>query len=73
MKKLLVIIAALALSGCAQWNELSDQEKAAWIVSGAILVGVNVLKNTDGDTTVIENKTCVSTRSIQTGCGNVDL
>ena len=69
--KTIIIIAALALSGCAQWNQLSEGEKTAVIVSGAILVGANLIKNSNGDTII--NKTCVSTQSIKTGCGDVDL
>lgn len=63
--KTIIIIATLALSGCAQWNELSDGEKTAVIVSGAILIGANIIKNSN-DTTVVNN--CISTQSIRTGC-----
>jgi len=65
MKKLILIVAAFLISGCAQWKELSDQEKTAYIVAGAILVGANIVKNSND--TVINNN-CISTRSLKTGC-----
>lgn len=68
MKKLVVLLMALSLTGCAQWKELSDQEKTAYIVAGAILVGANIVKNSND--TVINNN-CISTRSIKTGCEDI--
>lgn len=70
MKKLIVLLAALALSGCAHWNELSEGEKAGIIIGTTILVGASIIKNSNED---LINKTCVSTQSIRTGCGNVRL
>lgn len=63
-----ILLACLCLSGCAQWNELSEGEKTALIVSGAIIVGANIIKNSQ-DTTVINN--CISTQSIKTGCDDI--
>ena len=68
MKKLVVLLMALSLTGCAQWKELSDQEKTAYIVAGAILFGANIVKNSND--TVINNN-CISTRSIKTGCEDI--
>jgi hypothetical protein len=65
MKVFVAIIAALSLSGCAQWNKLSEGEKVALAVSGAILVGANIIKNSEGD---VINNNCVSTKSLKTGC-----
>lgn len=70
MKKIIVLIAALALSGCAQWNQLSEGEKVGIVVGTSILIGASIIKNSqDPDI----NKVCVSTRSIETGCGNARL
>lgn len=63
MKKPFILL-AFTLSGCAQWNELSDGEKVAYTVSGAVLVGALIIRNGQGDT----NNVCVSTKSIRTGC-----
>ena len=70
MKGLIIALLALSLSGCAQWNKLSDPEKAAIIVSTAIVIGASVIADSN-DKNI--HRTCVSTRSIQTGCGDVDL
>lgn len=64
MRKVLLVLSILTLSGCAQWNQLSDQEKAAVIVGGAVLVGANLISNTQS--THVHN--CISTRSLETGC-----
>lgn len=71
MRRVLILVGILfGLSGCAQWNQLSDPEKAAVIVSGAIVVGVAVMRNSSDDTTT---QNCISTRSIRTGCGSFPL
>jgi N-acetylmuramoyl-L-alanine amidase len=61
--KMLFALLALALSGCAQWNQLSDGEKAGIIIGTSVLVGASIIKNSEGD---VNN--CISTRSIRTGC-----
>ena len=66
MKLIISLIAVFALSGCAQWNKLSDTEKTAYVVSGSILVGAMLIRNGQGDSYTINN--CVSTKSIRTGC-----
>ena len=67
MNRLLIALTAvLTLSGCAHWDNLSKQEKAAYIVSGSILVGALIIRNGQGDTYTINN--CVSTKSLKTGC-----
>jgi hypothetical protein len=60
---MLFALLALALSGCAQWNQLSDGEKAGIIIGTSVLVGASIIKNSEGD---VNN--CISTRSIRTGC-----
>lgn len=66
-KVIIALIATLSLSGCAQWNKLSEGEKTAVIVSGAILVAANIIKNSD-ETVISNNYNCVSTKSLKTGC-----
>lgn len=69
--RILILAAMLSLSGCATWNELSEGEKDAvkiGVVAGAILIGANIIKNSQGDT-VVNN--CISTRSLQTGCEGI--
>jgi hypothetical protein len=61
--KVFLLIFVCFLSGCAQWNGLSDGEKTGIIVGGAILVGANIIKNSEDP---VNN--CISTRSIKTGC-----
>jgi len=46
---------------------MSDTEKTAVIVGGAVLVGANIIKNSQG--TTVNN--CISTRSLQTGCEGI--
>jgi len=62
----IILLLALALSGCATWNELDTGEKVALGVGVAVLVGANIIKNSQGD--YIENDICISTRSLETGC-----
>ncbi len=45
--KIIIVLAVFMLSGCASWEKLSDPEKGTVIVSGAILVGVAVLRNSN--------------------------
>ena len=74
MKKIIVLVAALMLSGCAgmkhHWDQLEPAEKVVVGVGTAVVVGAWIIRNGESD---IINKTCVSTRSIQTGCGDVSL
>ena len=57
MKTLALLFVTIALAGCAQWDTLSDTEKTSIIIGGAILVGANIIKNSQGDTIV--NQNCV--------------
>lgn len=41
--KTLVLVLVLTLSGCATWNEKSDTEKQAWIISGAVVIAAIAL------------------------------
>jgi hypothetical protein len=54
MKKLIVLIAALGLSGCAHWEQMSETEKQAWIFGGAIVLG-SIALSTQEDK-VIDNR-----------------
>jgi uncharacterized lipoprotein YmbA len=67
MKRLLLILAAFSLTGCAAWEKMSDDERKAWIISGAIVVSAVVLADAlDGDTVVVRQ--CFPTQSIETDC-----
>lgn len=65
MRKIFLVLAVLMLSGCAQWQELSDGEKTGIMVGAAVLIGANLISNTQDNT--VNN--CISTRSLETGCG----
>lgn len=67
--RIFICLVALCLGGCAQWNELSEGEKTAVVVGGAVIVGAMLIRNGQGDTTVVNN--CISTRSLQTGCEGI--
>ena len=66
MKKLILLVCVLGLSGCATYKELSDGEKAAFWISSAIIVGAGIVANSN-DTTVI-NDICIAERSKNTDC-----
>ena len=70
MNRLLLLLTILGLSGCAQWNELSEGEKVGVIVGTTVLIGASIIANSQDSH---PNKICISTRSVQTGCGDVDL
>jgi len=64
MKIAIALLAAFLLSGCAQWNKLSNEEKGAVIIGTTVVVGAMIIKNSQP--THIHN--CISTRSLETGC-----
>lgn len=70
MRKLLLIAIAFAVSGCAQWNKLSEGEKTGIIIGTTVIVGAILIKNSVSNDI---NKICISTRSIKTGCGEATL
>ena len=61
MKVFVAIIAALSLSGCATWKEMSDTEKQAWIFSVAI-VGAAAFLAEQEDTTIISQPNCFESK-----------
>lgn len=64
IKKMVMVVLALALSGCASWERLSEREQQTWIIAGSILVsGAAIAYHND---TTVNN--CISTRSLETGC-----
>jgi uncharacterized protein YcfL len=66
IRKLVVVVLALALSGCASWDRLSEREQQTWIIAGSILVsGAAIAYHSSNDTHV---NNCISTRSLETGC-----
>lgn len=57
MKKLIILVCLLGLSGCAGWDEKSDVEKQAWIFSGAIVIGAIALSQQE-DNIVLKQDNC---------------
>ncbi len=70
IRKFILIACMFLLSGCSHWNQLSEGEKVSIVVGTAVIVGAVIIKN--GVSNDI-NKICISTRSIQTGCGDARL
>ena len=64
MKHIILILTLLALSGCAQWNKLSEREQQTVIIAGSILAAGFVVAHSNE--TNVNN--CISTRSLETGC-----
>jgi hypothetical protein len=52
--KIVALSLVLALSGCAQWNQMTDQEKGV-VIGTAILVGVLGYAAGDHDETIVVN------------------
>ncbi len=71
MKKIILMAIMFALTGCASWERLSEGEKVAVVLGTTILVGAAIIANSNDNSDV--HKICISTRSIQTGCGNITL
>ena len=69
MKKLILLVCLLGLSGCVSqsWKEMSDTEKQAWIISGAVVVGAALLADGMSSDTVVV-KQCFPQRSLETDC-----
>ena len=63
--KLIFALLALSLSGCAQWDTLSEGETAGVIVGATVVAGALIIRN--GQDNQVYN--CISTRSLETGCG----
>ena len=68
MKKFFLVLIVFALSGCATaWKDMTDTERQAWIISGAVVVSAALLANAmDSDTVVIRQ--CFPQRSLETDC-----
>ncbi len=64
MKKILILLIALGLSGCAHWDTLEPSEKVVVGVGTAVVVGALIIRNGEGQT----QSQCISTRSLETGC-----
>jgi hypothetical protein len=62
--KLITLLAVLALSGCAHWDELEPAEKVAVGVGATVVVGALIIRNGQGQS----QSQCISTRSLETGC-----
>lgn len=59
MKKFLVMLAVMiGLSGCANWNALTEGEKVAWAVSTAVIVGAGIVANSSGSTVKVGGNGC---------------
>ena len=70
IKKFLLVLAVVGLSGCgcmktASWDSLSEREQQTIVIAGSILVAGFVVAHSN-DTNV---NNCISTRSLETGCG----
>lgn len=67
IRKLILLIAVLCLGGCASWEKLSDKERQAWIISGAVVISAAVIANAmDSDTVIVRQ--CFPQRSLETDC-----
>lgn len=68
MKLLLVLIAGISLSGCAAWDKMGDEEKKAWIISGALVVSAVIIADAlDSDVSLTVDQ-CFAQRSLKTDC-----
>ena len=65
MKILIAVLLSLTLSGCAHWDQLEPAEKVAVGVGGALIVSALIIRNGQQ----VNNFNCISTRSLDTGCG----
>jgi len=64
MKQIVLVVLLMALSGCAQWNKLSEREQQTVVIAGSILAAGFVVAHSNE--TNVNN--CISTRSLKTGC-----
>jgi hypothetical protein len=60
VKKLFIIFLTLALASCAHWDQLEPAEKVAVAV---VVAAVIIAESSDSQSQ------CISTRSLETGCG----
>jgi uncharacterized protein YcfL len=66
MKKTVLVVLLLALSGCAHWDNLSEREQQTVVIAGSILATGFVIAHSND--TRVNNYNCISTRSLRTGC-----
>ena len=69
MKKLFLILIVFSLSGCATaWKEMSDTERQAWIISGAVVIGAALIADAmDSDVSLTVDQ-CFAQRSLESDC-----
>ena len=68
MKKFILLIAVLCLSGCATaWKDMTDTERQAWIISGAVVISAALIADQMGCDTVVVRQ-CFPQRSLETDC-----
>ena len=69
MKKILLILIVFSLSGCATaWKDMTDTERQAWIISGAVVVSAALIADAMQSDVNLTIDQCFPQRSLETDC-----